>query len=420
MSRPRTKLVSLHLTLLVATLASPALAQSSSESPESAESAAGSGEAASEKPSKRDLFFDPDDGALDLSAFLATKRGFMPVGGIITEPAVGYGATLGLMFLHDSIQNRAETVRKQSPDGALERLPPPSISWGGGFATQNGSWGAGLAHLGIFKEDRYRYRGALFYSGVNLDFYGEGGELDLPIDSVAYTLDGWALIQQVTRRVGETDLFLGANFKYMSFDTKLDLGLDLQPPDWFPSLERRITTSGIGILAEYDSRNTIFTPDTGIHGKLETVFYAEGLGSDRDFRKGSAVVRGWKPLAADWVLGLRADLGFSGGDTPFYMLPAIDIRGIPKNRYQGENALTLEAELRWDFTPRWSLVGFFGSGWAAREGADFVFNQGHVAGGTGFRYLISRIFGIRTGMDFAWSEEDFAFYFTTGTAWGDK
>jgi hypothetical protein len=43
-----------------------------------------------------------------------------------------------------------------------------------------------------------------------------------------------------------------------------------------------------------------------------------------------------------------------------------------------------------------------------------------IAGGTGFRYLISRVFGIRTGADFAWSEDDFAFYLVTGTAWGQK
>jgi hypothetical protein len=99
----------------------------------------------------------------------------------------------------------------------------------------------------------------------------------------------------------------------------------------------------------------------------------------------------------------------------------VEMRGILSNRYQGQDALSVEAELRWDLTSRWSLLGFLGSGWAAEDGmGDFVFNQGHVAGGTGFRYLISRVFRIRTGMDFAWSDEDFAFYFTTGTAWGER
>lgn len=42
------------------------------------------------------------------------------MGGLITEPAVGFGATLGLMFLQDSIQNRAELMKKRG----LERHPP--------------------------------------------------------------------------------------------------------------------------------------------------------------------------------------------------------------------------------------------------------------------------------------------------------
>ena len=52
-----------------------------------------------------------------------------------------------------------------------------------------------------------------------------------------------------------------------------------------------------------------------------------------------------------------------------------------------------------------------------------TFHRAHHVGavkGTAALHFISRVFGIRTGMDFAWSEEDFAFYFTTGTAWGDR
>lgn len=41
----------------------------------------------------------PEDGWLDLSAFLDEKYGFVPVLVPITEPAVGYGGALGLMFI---------------------------------------------------------------------------------------------------------------------------------------------------------------------------------------------------------------------------------------------------------------------------------------------------------------------------------
>jgi hypothetical protein len=407
------------LIVLVALVGFPGVCpgQESADGAPSAETASDRKDDSSPEPSKRDLFLDPDDGQLDLSRFLASRKGFLPVGGLITEPAVGYGATLGLMFLSDSIKDRAAQMKERN----LERLPPPSVTWAGGFATTNGSWGGGLAHLGVFKEDRYRYRGAFFYAGMNLDYYGSGGDLGLPVDSVSYTLDGFSLLQQLERRLGDSNVFLGLNYRFSSFDTKLDLGLGLDPPEWFPSLERKIKSSGVGGLVRYDSRDSIFTPDSGISATAQTIFYDEALGGDRTFRKGQAKLRGWQPIKESWVLGVRVDAELSGGDTPFYMLPSVEMRGIPSNRYQGQDALSVEAELRWDLTSRWSLLGFLGSGWAAEDGmGDFVFNQGHVAGGTGFRYLISRVFRIRTGMDFAWSDEDFAFYFTTGTAWGER
>ena len=154
---------------------------------------------------------------------------------------------------------------------------------------------------------------------------------------------------------------------------------------------------------------------------MQNTFYDPAFGSDREFDKLLANLRGWIPLKRDLVLGLRGDGAFSGGDIPFYILPTIDLRGISLSRYQGQHTLTTEAELRWDFTDRWSLLGFCGVGWVAENDLDdYDFSDGHVAGGTGFRYLIAKTFGIRTGMDFAWSEDDFAFYFTTGTAWGQK
>lgn len=371
--------------------------------------------------SKRDLFFDPHDGWLDFSAFLATARGFLPIGNVITEPAVGYGGVLGFMFLHDSLVDRARAVREQRPGETLVRLTPPSVSGVGGFLTENGTWGGGVFHFGIYKQDRLRYTGALFYNSMNLDYYGRGGDLLLPIESISYTLDGAFFVQQLMVRVADTDLFLGANYKYMSFDTKLDLGLGIEPPEWFPELERTIESGGVGLVAQFDARNSIFTPDVGIDAKAETMFFREALGGDRDYFKAYTNLRGWFPVRHSLIVGLRTDVNFSDDNTPFYSLPFIDLRGISLSRFQGQYTVASEAEIRWDVTRRWSLLGFFGAGWVAEDRfEDFELGNGKIAGGTGLRYLISRVFGIRTGLDFAWSEDDFAFYITTGTAWGQK
>jgi len=373
------------------------------------------------KPSLYDLLIDPYDGAFDISAFLQTTRGFMPVGTVITEPALGYGGALGMMFLHDSIQNRAEQAINNHPDVPLDRVPPPSITGIAGLLTENDSWGGGIFHLHIFKDDRFRYLAGAFYTDLYLDYYGRDGDLRLPIDHVSYKLDGYYLIQQLAYRLGDSSFYLGANYKYLTYDSKFDFGLDLELPDRFPPLEKTINSGGAGIFVEYDSRNSIFTPDSGVNAKIESVFYERFFGSDRDFNKTLANTRGWLALYPSLILGLRTDANFSSGNIPFYMLPSVDLRGISLTHYQGQYSVTSEAELRWDVTNRWSLLGFFACGWVADdELEDFSFKSGHVAGGFGFRYYLSRIFGIRTGIDFAWSEDEFAFYFITGTAWGQK
>jgi hypothetical protein len=87
-------------------------------------------------------------------------------------------------------------------------------------------------------------------------------------------------------------------------------------------------------------------------------------------------------------------------------------------RYQGKHVLTAEAELRWDFTPRWSLVGFAGAGRTSSESSWNHDNEGiHPAGGFGFRYLIARVFHLRSGIDIGFSEEGYSVYFITGSAW---
>ena len=67
------------------------------------------------KPSR---LFDPDDGWLDLSQFLDSAYGFVPLISPITEPAVGYGAAAALLF-----------IDRQNP-GSQQRHSRPNIDVG--------------------------------------------------------------------------------------------------------------------------------------------------------------------------------------------------------------------------------------------------------------------------------------------------
>ena len=43
---------------------------------------------------------DPEDGKFDMSSYLKSARGFLPVPIIITEPAVGFGLGAAVVYFH--------------------------------------------------------------------------------------------------------------------------------------------------------------------------------------------------------------------------------------------------------------------------------------------------------------------------------
>ena len=65
-------------------------------------------------------FTDPEDGQFDVSDFLLKHKGALPVPILITEPAVGYGLGLGLLFFSDP----SSDAGAGPPRNGKERVPP--------------------------------------------------------------------------------------------------------------------------------------------------------------------------------------------------------------------------------------------------------------------------------------------------------
>jgi outer membrane translocation and assembly module TamA len=117
------------------------------------------------------------------------------------------------------------------------------------------------------------------------------------------------------------------------------------------------------------------------------------------------------------VVGGRLDFRGSSGETPFYAVPFIELRGIPYLRYQGERVAVAEVEARWNLDGRWSLVGFGGAGRASGRESDLGSAETRWAGGVGVRYLLARAMGLHAGIDVARGPEENAFYLIVGSAW---
>lgn len=373
----------------------------------------------------RENFIDAEDGMFDTSKYLSeNKLGFLPVPVIITEPAVGFGLGAVGVFFHESAAQR-----KQRIEGGNSLLPK-NVSFVGLAATDNGTWGGGFGHLGFWKEDRLRYKGFVLYPSINMNFYSLGG-VDLPVP-IELNIEGPAMLNQVLFRMGKSDWFIGAHQLYRNVETRL-AGIDeadrLPAEGGLPALDRfldlnlgtKITTSGLGVVAQYDSRNNPFNPVKGYSYTFEYMLFDDAIGSDVDYSSYSVTGLNYWQIAKKFNLAFRLQYdGVSASDDsrlPAYVPPAIDLRGISAGRYQGNNVAVTELQLDYQLSFRWKLGAFIGAGRTGENFSDISDASTKVSKGVGFRYLIARRYGFVMGVDVADGPEDSAFYIQAGSTW---
>jgi len=343
-----------------------------------------------------------DDGWPDMSSFLDEKYGFLPIAMPITEPAIGYGAVGGLAFISEPLGNAAQGLGR------------PNITFVGGLGTANGTWGVFGADMRYWLDDRIQTLAAGVYASVNLDFHGIGKDSVLQNNPLRYTLNpaGGALMAKY--RFGESRFWGGLGYAFAS--TKVTFEAPAQTPH-LPDYAERSNIGMLLSLLTFDTRNNFFTPVRGTF--LEAAFQLSGkwLGGDQNFERLTFTAIQYLPLPFHFYLGVRGDVSSAFGNAPFYVNPSVGLRGVPVMRYQGEQIAQLEAELRWQFWRRLSVLGFVGGGDAWNDLADGKSAEGVISGGGGVRYELARKYGIHMGIDVAHSRDATAFYIQVGSAW---
>ena len=350
----------------------------------------------------KDMFISEEDGAIDMSEFLNSNTGFLPVPIIITEPAVGFGGGLALAYFH----------KGKTFDSGDSKGLSPTVSFAAGAYTSNGTWFVGGGHQGSYLNDRIRYLGVLAYVAPNLTFYGAG--FDNLKEEYKFSMKGFFTLQELLYRIKkEIPLFVGLNYFYFNNDINFKTGIDIPELE---ELEINTSTAGMNAVILYDGRDNSLTPNKGVKTALEVGAYSEALGGDSDYGNMDSRTYYYHPLSESVFSGYRLHLASKWGDVPFYELPFISLRGIPALRYQNENVYTFETEWRWNFKKRWSIVGFIGAGEALKNYGD-IFQDIKVAGGTGFRYFLAKQYGLHTGIDIARGPEIWAWNITIGSNW---
>jgi len=105
------------------------------------------------------------------------------------------------------------------------------------------------------------------------------------------------------------------------------------------------------------------------------------------------------------------------GNAPFFAIPWVTLRGIPAMRYQGNRVGVFEVEGRYNFSPKWAMLAFAGSGYVASDLPIIDTEQSIYSYGLGGRYRVFQAQNIWIGIDVARGPEDTYAYIQIGQTW---
>lgn len=361
----------------------------------------------SQQAKKHSIFKDSIDNKFDFSDFLIQyPQGFIPIIQPITEPSLGYfGLALTPVFLKPN--------KHPYPD----RYTPPNITAVFAGYTLNSSWGAGILHMGTLTKQEMKYLLGGGYGSVNLDFYRT-----LPLTgerSFSFNFKSSFFAGNLLKQIGHSNISIGIEYLLLYSEITPRFTYTVLP-DFIKEKDFRSILSSPGILAQFDTRDNIFTPNKGCFIDADYRINADFTGSDYEFQNFEFTVLQYFQSTKKLISGFKFDMILQNGDAPFYAKPSIALRGVPAARYQGNSTYLVETEQRYDFILRWSGVLFGGLAKAIDNDELFTNAQLVYNYGTGFRYLIARKFQIRTGIDVAWSNQDFGYYIVFGSAWNNR
>lgn len=175
------------------------------------------------------------------------------------------------------------------------------------------------------------------------------------------------------------------------------------------------TISGPGYSALIDTRDHVFFPNGGGRYLFEYMVYMHSLGSDFNYNVATLDLRQYRALSPDHVLAFQAYGQWTGGNVPFYRLPALGgqnrMRGYFYGRYVDRVFVTGQAEYRQYFWKRLGFVVFGAFGNVAENFGDLRFRDTEVSVGAGLRCVFNKAEKVNLRVDVGIGRETSGVYF---------
>jgi len=261
-----------------------------------------------------------------------------------------------------------------------EESPPSLVGVAGTYSTTD-SWYVGAFAKTYFGEDKHRLTTAIVKGEVRndySDFLGSGLSVQSTDDLTLFAL------RYAYQIYG--DWYLGPQFistNYAIYGDNLLSGQILEHVGL-----TGFRSNGLGLYAQYDTRDNQYSPSAGQVFEAHNVAYREGLGGDVSFDAFAADYQYYIPHAERHVLALRVN-GRWTSDAPPSGYSSVDIRGYTRGQYLAQYVTAVEADYRYSLNKKWGLTVYGGIAALYGDNAVDEGDRYYPAGGVGVFYVLN-------------------------------
>ena len=196
-------------------------------------------------------------------------------------------------------------------------------------------------------------------------------------------------------------------------------GIKFSRPEYIAGEKTQYTATGIGAIAEYDSRDFIPNPFKGVYVSFQETCYPKSLGNCgkalwQTTITADAYHRVWK----DAILATDLYAEFNSDGTPWPMLARMGgnqrMRGYYLGRFTDNDMITLQIELRQRIWRRIGAVVWGGAGNVFPSLAEFDWGKTLPNYGLGLRWELKKRVNVR--LDYGFGKETSGFLLSINEA----
>lgn len=268
-----------------------------------------------------------------------------------------------------------------------------------------------------FDGDNYRLLSSIVFQKFPNKFFGIGNHTALNAEET-YTPQSFVVRAVIYRKI-LANFNLGPLVRYEAVSIREVEPSGLLAPGTIIG-SKGGNASGLGFVANWDSRDNTFAANSGSFYQFTALFYRNAFGSDYSYTDVQIDTRNFFELIPTQVLAVQAAGEFIDGSAPFQSLVQFGgqniLRGYFAGRYRDKNGIALQTEYRVPVWWRLGLVGFAGVAQVADVIDHFAMNRFWFAGGMGLRFFWNPQERISLRLDYGIGNNSSGMYITVTEA----